>query len=113
MEKYPLGGDVDTNSLMTVHYSSHRNRATVEITITVPPVERDILHRSISMEARDIPSRRTRVQVLAVNEGLKLIIDADDIVSLRAALNSFLRFIDSSLRSIRIISDLKDSSSSR
>jgi len=113
MEKYPLGGDIDTNSLVTVHCSSQRNRAIAEIMITVSPAERDILHRSISIEARDIPSRRTRVQVLAVNEGLKLIIDADDIVSLRAALNSFLRFIDSSLRSIKIISDLEDSSSNR
>jgi len=113
MEKYPIGGDTDTNSLVRAHCNYQRNRATVEITINVPPVERDILHRSISIEVRDIPSRRTRVRVLAVNEGLKLIIHADDIVSLRAALNSFLRFIDSSLRSIKIISDLEDSSSTK
>jgi tRNA threonylcarbamoyladenosine modification (KEOPS) complex Pcc1 subunit len=113
MEKYPPVEDTDTNSPVKAHCSSQRNSATAEIMITVPPVERNILHRSISIEARDIPSRRTRVQVLAVNEGLKLIIHADDMVSLRAALNSFLRFIDSSLRSIKIISDLEDSSSTR
>jgi len=113
MEKHSLRGDKDTDSLKSAHSSSQINRATAEIMISVSPLERDILHRSISIEAGDIPSRRMRVQLLAVNEGLKLIIYADDTVSLRAALNSFLRFIDSSLRSIKIISDMEGPSSTR
>lgn len=110
MKKYPCERDADTNPLMSAGSNLGRSKATAEITMIIPPFERDIIHKSISIEAREIPSKRTRVQILAVNEGLKLAIHAEDIVSLRAALNSFLRFIDSSLRSIRIISDLEDSS---
>lgn len=75
-----------------------------EIVIRVPPDEREILYRSISIEAESIPSKRAMVKIAVINEGLHLAIYAEDIVSLRAALNSFLRFIDSSLRTIRIVS---------
>lgn len=80
--------------------------AVVEVTIIIPQEERDILYKSLSIEAREIPSKRTRVDISTVDEGLKIIIYAEDIVPLRAALNSFLRFIDSSLRSIRAIYEL-------
>lgn len=85
--------------------------ATIEVTIIIPPEERDILFKSISIEAREIPSKRTKVEILTVDEGLKIMIYAEDIVSLRAALNSFLRFVDSSLRSIRVVSELANHSS--
>ncbi|MEM1584056.1 MAG: KEOPS complex subunit Pcc1 [Nitrososphaerota archaeon] len=94
--------------------SSHNTRlgnAIVEVVIFIPPEERDIIYKSVSIEAGELPSKRTRVDIIAVNEGLKIVIQAEDVVSLRAALNSFLRFIDSSLKSIRAIFELERSSS--
>ncbi len=96
---------MDTSSREVPGHLSQRSRALAEIMMHLPPDEREILYKSILIEAESIPSRRTKVEIEAIEEGLRLVIYADDIVSLRAALNSFLRFIDSSLKTIRIISE--------
>ncbi|RLG11345.1 MAG: hypothetical protein DRN64_01530 [Thaumarchaeota archaeon] len=65
--------------------------------------EARILYRAILPEVRDAPSRRTSVKLELVEGGVILGISAADPVALRAASNSFLRFIDSVLRSIRLL----------
>lgn len=95
---------MDTSSRGVPGHLSQRSKTLAEIIIHLPPDERVILYKSISIEAESIPSKRTEVEIEVIEEGLRLVIYADDLVSLRAALNSFLRFIDSSLRTIRIIS---------
>ena len=59
-----------------------------------------ILYSSIAPEIEDIPSRRTSVSMTLVGDDLSLRIRASDLVALRAALNSFLRFIDSILEAL-------------
>ena len=41
---------------------------------------------------------RTKVNLLATSEGIDLRIDAEDISALRAALNSYLRWIDLAIK---------------
>jgi len=65
--------------------------------------EARILYRAILPEVRDVPSRRTFVNLELAEGGILLSILAADPVALRAASNSFLRFIDSVLRSIRLL----------
>lgn len=64
--------------------------------------EAEAIVGAVSPEAREIPSKRTWVKVERVAEGVRLQIRAKDVTALRAALNSFLRFIDSALSSIRV-----------
>ena len=65
--------------------------------------EARILYRAILPEVKDVPSRRTSVGLELAEDGILLRISAADPVALRAASNSFLRFIDSVLRSIRLL----------
>jgi len=65
--------------------------------------EARILYRAILPEVEDVPSRRTSVSLELAEDGILLRISAADPVALRAASNSFLRFIDSVLRSIRLL----------
>ena len=65
--------------------------------------EARILYRAILPEVKDAPSRRTFVNLELAEGGILLSISAADPVALRAASNSFLRFIDSVLRSIRLL----------
>lgn len=111
MDKSSCKEDRDTDPRILSSRNIGPGNAILEVMIFLPPEERDIIYKSVSIEAREIPSKRTRVNISAVNEGLKIVIHAEDIVSLRASLNSFLRFIDSSLRSIRAIHELERSSS--
>ena len=65
--------------------------------------EARIIYRAILPEVKDVPSRRTSVNLELTKDGIMLSISAADPVALRAASNSFLRFIDSVLRSIRLL----------
>lgn len=83
--------------------SEHYGEFVADILIYLDPSETRAILEPILVEARDIPSRRTRVNVEETREGIRLVIEAKDLTALRAALNSFLRFIDSCLASIRVI----------
>ncbi|MCS7125380.1 MAG: KEOPS complex subunit Pcc1 [Aigarchaeota archaeon] len=90
-------------------HHSQRSKCKAEIIIHLSQEEREIIVRSISIEAEEIPSKRTRVEVNEVDKGIQITVYAEDIVALRAALNSFLRFVDASLRSIRILYSIESS----
>ena len=68
--------------------------------------EAKILYSSIIPEVEDIPSKRTSVSMALTEDGLNLMIKASDPVALRAALNSFLRFIDSILEMLHELDSL-------
>ncbi|MEN2974371.1 MAG: KEOPS complex subunit Pcc1 [Candidatus Caldarchaeales archaeon] len=90
-------------------HPSRKGKNKAEIKIDLPREEREIILKSVSTEIREIPSRRTRVDLCEAGESIKLTIYAEDIVALRAALNSFLRFIDASLRTLRLIDVIQNS----
>lgn len=75
---------------------------TVVIRLDVDRAE--ILYRAILPEIRDIPSRRVSADLRMEGGKLILSISAVDLVALRAALNSFLRFISSTLQILEAIS---------
>jgi len=64
----------------------------------------EILYHAILPEIRDIPSRRVSADLHVEGSKLILSISAVDLVALRAALNSFLRFISSTLQTLEAIS---------
>jgi KEOPS complex subunit Pcc1 len=57
------------------------------------PEEAEIVLRSIKPEINGSPSDRTSVRVKINDSTLKIVIDAQDTVSFRASLNSYLRWI--------------------
>lgn len=99
-------GNVGTPSREEPGPPTRRSRFTAEIIVYLPREESEILERALRPEAEDIPSKRTSVEVDAVEEGLRLRVEAVDLTALRAALNSFLRFADSTLNSIKRIESL-------
>lgn len=80
-----------------------RGRFEAEVILHLSEQEAETIYRALLPEAKDIPSRRVSIEVDV--EGGKLILRAYamDPVALRAALNSFIRFIDTCLQSIRSI----------
>ncbi|MCF8885328.1 MAG: KEOPS complex subunit Pcc1 [Nitrososphaerota archaeon] len=88
-------------------FHHQKNKFRVEVSIRIPIPERELILKSIILETRDIPSKRTHVSLQSRGEELVLSIEAQDLVALRAALNSFLRFIDSVYRSIKVVSSLE------
>ncbi|MEM0329133.1 MAG: KEOPS complex subunit Pcc1 [Nitrososphaerota archaeon] len=80
---------------------SRRNRFEVEVIFHLDELEADTIYRAVLPEARDIPSRRASVEIGLKAGALILRICAADPVALRAALNSFMRFIDACLQSLR------------
>lgn len=75
-----------------------------EIIFNLSRDEAEILAKAIRPEAEDIPSKRVSVEIEALDRGLRLRIRAVDLTALRAALNSFIRFVDAALTSMRKVS---------
>ncbi len=53
----------------------------------------DIVYNSLLPELRNTPSQRSNISLALEGGTIKLKAEAEDIVSLRAALNTWLRFI--------------------
>ncbi len=53
----------------------------------------DIVYNSLVPELRNNPSQKSNISLALEGGAIKLKAEADDIVSLRAALNTWLRFI--------------------
>ena len=97
---------VDTRSREELGRRLPESRFEAKIRFHLPRDEAEILYSSIIPEAEDIPSKRTSVSMTLTEDGLNLMIKASDPVALRAALNSFLRFIDSILELLHELDSL-------
>jgi len=53
----------------------------------------DVVYRSLCPELEDAPSLRSGVTLELTNSAIKLSVEANDIASLRAALNTWLRLV--------------------
>lgn len=71
--------------------------------------EAKVVLKSIEPELQTAPSQRSSVKVDLDGNALKLIIDAEDTPSLRASVNSYLRWIILSCEVNQLKSDLEDS----
>jgi len=99
-------GSVDTRSREELGRQLPESRFEAKIRFHLPRDEAEILYSSIIPEVKDIPSKRTSVSMALTEDGLNLMIKASDPVALRAALNSFLRFIDSILEMLHELDSL-------
>ena len=93
-------GSVDIRSREELGRRLLESRFEARIVFHLPRDYAKIIYSSITPEIEDIPSKRTSVSMRLIDEGLSMRIRASDPVALRAALNSFLRFIDSILETL-------------
>jgi len=73
--------------------------------LKIPGRRARIIYQAIAPEAETLPSRRASVSLQADEETLVLRIDARDLVALRAAVNSFLRFVNSILETLDLVGE--------
>ena len=69
------------------------NGSTVQIDIKLPKRAIDILLISLEPESKTPSSERSTVKLSRTEDGIRLIVIANDTSALRAALNSYLRWI--------------------
>lgn len=93
-------GNADIRSREELGRRLLESKFEARIVFHLPRDYAEIIYSSITPEVEDIPSRRTSVNMKLIDEGLSMRIKASDPVALRAALNSFLRFIDSILETL-------------
>ena len=70
----------------------------LELTLLAPAETAKILARALKPEAASIASKRARVSIEPTERGLRMVIEADDATAMRAAVNSFLRWLDAALQ---------------
>jgi len=90
-------GNADTPSREERGLHSKGDSHTLTILFKIPRQKAHIIYEAVAPEAETLPSRRTSVSLQASEKGLILRIAAQDLVALRAAMNSFLRFINAVL----------------
>jgi tRNA threonylcarbamoyladenosine modification (KEOPS) complex Pcc1 subunit len=71
--------------------------------ITVETPYGEIILKAIEPELSSLPSRRIRASIQLKNGALDLVLDADDLVALRAGLNTFLRWIIALDKCLRLL----------
>jgi tRNA threonylcarbamoyladenosine modification (KEOPS) complex Pcc1 subunit len=76
------------------------NGSTGQIDIKLPKRAIDILLISLEPESKTPSSERSTVKLSRAEDGIKLIVVANDTSALRAALNSYLRWIQGILSMI-------------
>ncbi|MDW8092429.1 MAG: KEOPS complex subunit Pcc1 [Nitrososphaerota archaeon] len=75
--------------LRIIGLASHRSN--IEMSIESPHL--DEIYRALSIEASDLRTRRVSVTLSREADSILLRIQASDVTSLRAACNSFLRWL--------------------
>jgi tRNA threonylcarbamoyladenosine modification (KEOPS) complex Pcc1 subunit len=76
-------------------------KATIHLTFTEKQV--DTLFSALTPEAKAPPTHRSTVKLEKDGCNLTLIVEAEDTVALRATLNAYLRWINSTLNVIEAI----------
>ncbi|MDY6966942.1 MAG: KEOPS complex subunit Pcc1 [Halobacteriota archaeon] len=64
------------------------------------------VYESIASELEDAISERSKTELMIKDQMIKICVSADDIVMLRATLNSFLRLINVASEMIEIVHDM-------
>ena len=91
--------------------------AEITIDITLPSTRlADTVYRSLLPETRQPPGFRSRTIVSRTDKILHINIKATDIIALRAASNSFLRFVSVAMKTLNVVAPFymaQDSESSK
>ena len=83
--------------------SGRKTEATVELLVRTDAGTGKMLWEALKPETASSLSRRTRTGIRAGPAGLTLRIEASDLNALRAALNSYVRWIETALRTISLV----------
>lgn len=75
------------------------NKAEIEISLDYA----DIILKSILPEVTDSPSKRSKTKLSVEGDVLKICIKTDDVVMLRASLNTWLRLVKTAWEMVGII----------
>lgn len=65
----------------------------LEVYLKIPAHAAEICRRSVEIETQSEALLRSKVELSCAGEGLKMTVDAADLSSMRAALNTYLRWI--------------------
>jgi tRNA threonylcarbamoyladenosine modification (KEOPS) complex Pcc1 subunit len=90
-----------------LHQKTRKREAPAELSIEIGlPSSRfaETIYNSILPETRHTPGHRSRAGISCRGRILRLNIRAEDIVALRAASNTFLRFISVAMKTLNLIS---------
>jgi tRNA threonylcarbamoyladenosine modification (KEOPS) complex Pcc1 subunit len=80
-------------------------QAEIQIQIDLPSSRlTDTIYNSLLPETRQSPGYRSKTSVDRRDNVLRLRIKADDIVALRAASNTFLRFVAVAMKTLNVVS---------
>jgi len=84
---------------------NHRTPAEISIEIGLPSSRlAETIYHSIVPETRETQGHRSRAEVSYKGKTLQLNITAEDIVALRAASNTFLRFVTVAMKTLNLVS---------
>lgn len=84
--------------------TSSRPRAEISIEIILPNVRlTETLYSTLLPETSEITGFRSSARITKDNKTLRLRVTADDIVALRAATNTFLRFVSVTMKTINTV----------
>jgi tRNA threonylcarbamoyladenosine modification (KEOPS) complex Pcc1 subunit len=70
-----------------------RAKAEARVEVDVNPSDAEVILSSLKPEVESLSSNRSRVKIERSGNGVMLIIVADDVTALRAAVNSYLHWI--------------------
>jgi len=75
----------------------------VELLVNLRREDAEILVKSILPEVKSMKSKRSKITVKAGEEGVKTEIQSRDIVAARAAVNTLIRLLYASHRSLEVV----------
>ncbi len=83
--------------------SGTKIEASAELVVETDAAAADTLREALKPEVSSQVSRRTRTRIEAGQGGLTLRIEASDLNALRAALNSYIRWMEAALKTISLV----------
>ena len=69
--------------------------------------EARIIYEAVLPEAKSMPTERTKASIIKENNLIELTIEADSTSSLRAALNSYLSWFSSILKTVKYVREVE------
>jgi tRNA threonylcarbamoyladenosine modification (KEOPS) complex Pcc1 subunit len=78
-----------------------KHHAKVKLALTV--TDADVLYRALLPELSSLPTKRARVRLEKSEDRMLLEVEAEDLVVLRAVVNTYLRWISSARRCLEVL----------
>ncbi len=83
------------------------SRVTIDFTIHLPEDVSNVIVKSILPELSSMATRRSKIAVNIVEEGLSIKLTSNDLVAARAASNTLVRLLAVSYRSMEMLRNVR------